>query len=177
MQLRVDNWRWADVPFFIRAGKNMPETVTEVRIVFKHPPKLGFQADHARRPGPNQMVLRIGPQPGARFALEAKAPDAMALRDVHLDMDLAHEGGEGPTPYEVLLFGAMHGDRTQFTREDTVEQTWRLLQPLIDAPPPVQVYEPGSWGPDAAKHLTARSGGWHDPWLPGDDTSAPGAPA
>ena len=166
MQLHIDNWRWADVPFYIRAGKNLPETVTEVRIVFKHPPKLGFQADHARRPGPNQFVLRIGPQPGARLALEAKAPDAMALRDVHLDMDLAHEGGAGPTPYEVLLFGALHGDRSQFTREDAVEQTWRLLQPLIDAPPPVQAYEPGTWGPDAASHLVAASGGWREPWLP-----------
>jgi glucose-6-phosphate 1-dehydrogenase len=166
MQLHIDNWRWADVPFYIRAGKTMPVTVTEVRIVFEHPPRLGFAADHQRRPGPNQLVLRIGPMPGARIQLEAKAPGEMALRDVHLDMDLASEGGEGPTPYEVLLYGAMHGDRTQFTREDAVEQTWRILQPLIDAPPPVQSYAQGSWGPDAASHLVARSGGWRDPWLP-----------
>ncbi|MET0420782.1 MAG: glucose-6-phosphate dehydrogenase [Acidimicrobiia bacterium] len=176
MQLQIDNWRWADVPFYIRAGKNLPSTVTEVRIVFKHPPRLGFQNEHAHRPGPNQMVLRIGPMPGARLALEAKAPDAMALQDVHLDMDLAHEGGEGPTPYEVLLYGAMHGDRTQFTREDAVEQTWRLLQPLIDAPPPAKIYTPGTWGPEESEHLVARSGGWHQPWLP-DQAASPGAPA
>jgi glucose-6-phosphate 1-dehydrogenase len=166
MQLHIDNWRWADVPFFIRAGKTMPVTVTEVRIVFEHPPKLGFAADHERRPGPNQLVLRIGPMPGARLQLEAKAPDAMALRDVHLDMDLASEGGEGPAPYEVLLYGAMHGDRSHFTREDAVEQTWRIMQPLIDTPPPVLPYAPGTWGPDAADQMVAHVGGWRDPWLP-----------
>jgi glucose-6-phosphate 1-dehydrogenase len=176
LQLQIDNWRWADVPFYIRAGKNMPVTVTEVRVVFKHPPRLGFAGQHVRRPGPNQMVLRIGPDPGARFQLEAKAPDALALRDVHLDMDLASEGGEGPTPYEVLLHGALHGDRTQFTREDVVEQTWRLLQPLVDGPPPVRPYDPGTWGPDAAKHLASKSGGWHKPWLPVGG-GEPGAPA
>src|SRR5262249_56626864 len=89
MRLQIDNWRWADVPFVIRAGKTMPATVTEVRIVFHHPPRLGFAGEHVKRPGPNQLVLRIGPMPGARMQLEAKAPDAMALRDVHLDMDLA----------------------------------------------------------------------------------------
>ena len=166
MPLHIDNWRWADVPFFIRAGKTMPVTVTEVRIVFKHPPRLGFAIDHAKRPGPNQLVLRIGPMPGARIQLEAKNPDAMNLRDVHLDMDLASEGGEGPTPYEVLLYGAMHGDRSHFARQDVVEETWRVVQPLIDAPPAVLPYAPGTWGPDAAKHLVARVGGWRDPWLP-----------
>jgi glucose-6-phosphate 1-dehydrogenase len=166
MQLHIDNWRWADVPFYIRAGKTMPVTVTEVRIVFKHPPRLGFAAHHTRRPDPNELVLRIGPDPGARLQLEAKAPDAPALTGVHLDMDLASEGGAGPTPYEVLLDGAMRGDRSHFTREDAVEETWRIMQPLIDAPPPAAVYQPGTWGPDGSNHLVARSGGWRDPWLP-----------
>jgi len=97
--------------------------------------------------------------------LEAKDPDAMALRDVHLDMNMASEGGEGPTPYEVLLYGAMHGDRSHFARQDVVEETWRVVQPLIDRPPAVIPYAPGTWGPDAAADLTAREGGWHDPWL------------
>jgi len=166
MPLHIDNWRWADVPFFIRAGKTMPVTVTEVRIVFKHPPRLGFANEHARRPGPNQLVLRIGPMPGSRLMLEAKDPDAMALRDVHLDMDMASEGGEGPTPYEVLLYGAMHGDRSHFARQDVVEETWRVVQPLIDNPPAVLPYAQGTWGPDAAGRLTAHAGGWREPWLP-----------
>ena len=177
MQLQIDNWRWADVPFYIRAGKNMPVTVTEVRVVFKHPPRLGFAGQHVRRPGPNQMVLRIGPDPGARLQLEAKAPNALALREVHLDMDLASEGGEGPTPYEVLLYGALHGDRTQFTRQDVVEQTWRVLQPLIDAPPPVEPYDPGTWGPQEATHLASKAGGWHKPWLPAAGAGGGGMPA
>jgi glucose-6-phosphate 1-dehydrogenase len=166
MRLQIDNWRWADVPFVIRAGKTMPATVTEVRILFHHPPRLGFAGEHTERPGPNQLVLRIGPMAGARLMLEAKAPEAMALREVHLDMDLASEGGEGPTPYEVLLHGAMHGDRSHFARQDVVEQTWRIVQPLIDAPPPVIPYAQGTWGPDEAKHLASHGGGWREPWLP-----------
>lgn len=165
LRLQIDNWRWADVPFFIRAGKTMPETVTEVRVIFHHPPRLGFagqQVEH--RPGPNEMILRISPRAGACIKLEAKAPDALALRDVHLDMDLADQGGEGPTPYEVLLSGAMRGDRTQFTRQDAVEQTWRIMQPLIDAPSPVIPYAQGTWGPKEADHLVRGFAGWREPW-------------
>ena len=75
MRLEIDNWRWAGVPFFIRAGKSLPETVTEVRVVFKHPPRLGFAARRMKRPEPNNLVLRIGPMPGARIRLQAKAVD------------------------------------------------------------------------------------------------------
>ena len=81
-------------------------------------------------------------------------------------MTFAAEGGEGPTPYEVLLHAAMVGDATHFTREDAVEETWRVLQPLLDAPPPVEVYAQGSWGPKAADQLAHSVGGWHNPWLP-----------
>jgi glucose-6-phosphate 1-dehydrogenase len=166
MRLGVDNWRWAGVPFFIRAGKSMPSTVTEVRIVFKHPPRLGFVQAHRRRPRANALILRIGPEPGARIELQAKHPDAPRLRDIHLDMNFAAEGGAGPTPYEELLHAAMLGDRSHFIRQDAVEETWRIVQPLLDSPPPVEIYEPGSWGPDPASHLAAHHGGWHDPWLP-----------
>ncbi len=81
-------------------------------------------------------------------------------------MDFAEEGGEGPTPYEQLLHGAMHGDRSHFIREDAVEETWRIVQPLIDEPPPVDGYKPGSWGPASAEKMLAHRGGWHEPWLP-----------
>jgi glucose-6-phosphate 1-dehydrogenase len=80
-------------------------------------------------------------------------------------MEFAQEGGEGPTPYEVLLHAAMVGQSTRFTRQDGVEETWRIMQPLLDSPPPVHRYSPGSWGPAAADELTAQSGGWHQPWL------------
>jgi glucose-6-phosphate 1-dehydrogenase len=166
LRLEIDNWRWSGVPFVIRAGKCLPATVTEVRVVFSTTPWLGFVPRHAPRPEPNQLVLRIGPKPGARLHMQAKEADGEGLRSVHLDMEFASMGGEGPTPYEVLLEAAMHGDRTHFARQDAVEETWRVVQPLIDAPPPVEVYEPGTWGPASADELIRSRGGWHEPWLP-----------
>jgi glucose-6-phosphate 1-dehydrogenase len=166
MRLEIDNWRWSGVPFFIRAGKAFPVTVTEVRVVFNTTPWLGFVPRDAPRPEPNQLVLRIGPRPGARLRMQAKEPDGPGLRPVQLDMEFASMGGEGPTPYEVLLNAAMRGDASLFTRQDAVEETWRVVQPLIDAPPPVEVYEPGTWGPAASDDLVRDYGGWRNPWLP-----------
>ena len=166
MRLEIDNWRWSGVPIYIRAGKALPTTVTEVRIVFKHPPRLGFRARQAPRPTPNMLVLRIGPVPGARLRLQARRADAETLRDIHLDMDFASQGGAGATPYEDLLHAAIVGDRSHFAREDAIEETWRIVQPLLEAPPPVETYAPGSWGPDAAARLPHGDGGWHEPWLP-----------
>ena len=166
MRLEIDNWRWSGVPFFIRAGKCLPVTVTEVRVFFDRPPRLGFAPRRARRPEPNQIVLRIGPEPGARFRLLAKAAEDDGVRPVQFDMTFASMGGEGPTPYEVLLHDAIVGDSSSFARQDVLEETWRVVQPLIDAPPPVHGYEKGSWGPDAADEMVKGFGGWHDPWLP-----------
>jgi len=165
LRLEIDNWRWAGVPFLIRAGKALPATVTEARLVFKAAPRLGLMSRHAPRPDANQLVLRIGPTPGARLALQAKQADGSGLRSVDLDMTFASMGGEGPTAYEVLLHAAMIGDATHFAREDAVEETWRVVQPLLDAPPRVEVYAPGSWGPQQASRLVEHLGGWHDPWL------------
>ena len=166
MRLEIDNWRWSGVPFFIRAGKSLPVTVTEVRVVFNTTPWLGFVPRDAPRPEPNQLVLRIGPKPGARMRMQAKDAEKAALRPVQLDMEFASIGGEGPTPYEVLLEAAMKGESSHFARQDAVEETWRVVQPLIDAPPPVEVYEPGTWGPASADDLVREYGGWRDPWLP-----------
>ena len=166
MRLEIDNWRWSGVPFFIRAGKALPVTVTEVRVVFKTTPWLGFVPKDAPRPEANQLVLRIGPKPGARLRMQAKDAEKLALRSVQLDMEFASMGGEGPTPYEVLLEAAMHGNPSSFARQDAVEETWRVVQPLLDSPPPVEVYEPGTWGPASAEELTRDYGGWRSPWLP-----------
>ena len=166
MRLEIDNWRWSGVPFFIRAGKALPATVTEVRVVFNTTPWLGFVPKDAPRPEPNQLVLRIGPKPGARLRMQAKDAERAALRPVQLDMEFAEFGGEGPTPYEVLLAAAMRGDSSLFARQDAVDETWRVVQPLIDLPPPAEVYEPGTWGPGSADDLTRDFGGWRSPWLP-----------
>jgi glucose-6-phosphate 1-dehydrogenase len=166
MRFEIDNWRWSGVPFFVRAGKAMPVTVTEVRVVFNTTPWLGFVPKSAPRPEPNQLVLRISPKPGARLRMQAKAADGPELRSVQLDMEFEEYGGEGPIAYEVLLKAAMDGDSSHFARQDALEETWRVVQPLIDSPPPVEAYEKGTWGPRAADGLVAGYGGWRDPWLP-----------
>jgi glucose-6-phosphate 1-dehydrogenase len=165
LRLDIDNWRWSGVPFFIRTGKRLPVTQTEVRLVFKHAPRLGFAAlDNGLEP--NQLVIKLDPSTGARIVLDARRADASAAAPILFDVEFAEMGGEGPTPYEVLLHAALVGDTSRFTRQDGVEQTWRIMQPLLDAPPPVHLYEPGSWGPtEAADKLLAGHGRWHDPWV------------
>lgn len=165
LRLEVDTWRWRGVPFFIRAGKELPERVTEVRIVFHHPPAVGHHPEVVAGADPNQLVLRIDPDPGARLRLQAKAAQGAGLRSIHLDMEFAAEGGAGPTPYEELLGAAMRGDRAAFTRWDAVEASWRIVQPLLDNPPPAIAYPRGSWGPAAAHDLVRGAGSWHAPWL------------
>jgi glucose-6-phosphate 1-dehydrogenase len=161
LRLDIENWRWSGVPFFIRTGKRLPVTQTELRLVFKHPPRLGFAAFDDIEP--NQLVVKLDPSTGVRLELEAHRADGPGA--IHLEMEFAAEGGEGATPYEVLLHAALAGHSTRFTRQDGVEETWRVMQPLLDAPPPVQPYAPGSWGPEAANDLLAGHGRWHGPWI------------
>jgi len=164
MRLDIENWRWSGVPFFIRTGKRLPLTQTELRLVFKRPPPLGFglMGPHAEA---NQLVVKLDPSTGIRLILDARRTDISAVGRIDLDMEFAEEGGEGATPYEVLLHAALVGDSTRFTRQDGVEETWRVMQPLLDAPPPVHAYQPGTWGPSEADGLTAEYGGWHSPWV------------
>jgi glucose-6-phosphate 1-dehydrogenase len=164
LRLEIDNWRWSGVPIFIRAGKRLPATQTELRYVFKHPPQLGFHALD-RRPDPNQIVFRLDPSVAIRVILDARRADAAQAAPIVFDALFSEMGGEGATPYEVLLHAAMVGDSMRFTRQDGVEETWRIMQPLLDSPPPVHVYEPGSWGPEAADELVAGHGRWRDPWI------------
>ncbi len=164
LRLEIENWRWAGVPFFIRTGKRLRATETELRLVFKHPPKLGFHL-RSRRPEPNQLVVRLDPTTGIKIVVDAHRADVGGASEIDLNMEFAREGGEGPTPYEVLLHAAMVGDSTRFTRQDGVEETWRIMQPLLDDPPPVHTYEPGSWGPAVADQLVAGHGRWRDPWI------------
>ena len=164
LRLDIESWRWAGVPFFIRTGKRLPITQTELRLVFKHPPKLGFGLLD-RRPEENQLVVRLDPTTGIRLTVEAHRADLEGSAPVNLDVEFAQEGGEGPTPYEVLLDAAMRGDSTRFTRQDGVEETWRVFQPLLDSPPPVHPYAQGSWGPTEADGLVEGFGRWHEPWV------------
>jgi len=165
LRLEIENWRWSGVPFFIRTGKRFPVTQTELRLVFKDSPRLGFGL-RGPETAPDQLVIRLDPSTGVRLVLNAQRADALLPGSIDLDMEFATEGGEGPTPYEVLLHAAMEGRSVRFTRQDTVEEQWRVMQPLIDHPPAVQPYAPGTWGPDAADGLVAGHGGWRGPWIP-----------
>jgi glucose-6-phosphate 1-dehydrogenase len=165
LRLDIDNWRWAGVPWFIRTGKKMPVTQTELRAVFRHPPRLGFMEHGHRRPVPDQLVIKLDPSTGTQLILDAHRADASGPQEITLDMEFAQEGGEAPTPYEVLLLDAMRGDSTRFTRQDSIEETWRIFEPLLGAPPPVHPYAPGSWGPSAGDALVAGFGAWHGPWI------------
>jgi len=164
LRLEIENWRWAGVPFFIRTGKKLKATETELRLVFKHPPKLSFHL-RSRHPEPNQLIVRLDPTTGIRLIVDAHRADIAGASAISLEMEFGEEGGEGPTPYEVLLHAAMIGDSTRFTRQDGVEEQWRIMQPLIDSPPPVHSYVPGSWGPPEADALVAGHGHWHEPWV------------
>ena len=174
LRLEVDSWRWAGVPFFIRAGKAMATKVTEVRLTFRRPPRLGFLGGvyHGE---PNQLVLRVDPQPGLRIGLTSKGSGQRAWQTVHLDMLFAQEHGQVLEPYERLLRAATAGDDHLFSREDGVEETWRVIQPLLDQSPPVREYPQGSWGPKDAADLVRGICEWHKPWLPGDPDSGQGS--
>ena len=167
VRLEIDTWRWSGVPFFIRSGKCLADKATEVRLVFKKPPRLACVSPRRRGPEPDQLVVRLDPSAGVMVILDALRADATHPAPIHLDLEFADQGGEPPTPYEVLLHAALSGDATPFTRQDAVEESWRIMQPLLDDPPPVEPYAKGSWGPPGAAHLIAGFGAWHDPWIPG----------
>ncbi len=164
LRLEVDNWRWAGVPFLIRTGKRLPVKDTEIRLVFKRPPALHFISTGSRKPQPCQIVVRIDPVTGIRFALDVFRADKQGASELELDLDFERAGLESPTAYEVLLHAAIEGDSSRFTRQDNIEQSWRILQPLLDYPPPVHPYAPGSWGPTEAKSIASGFGGWRAPW-------------
>ncbi len=173
LRLEIDNWRWAGVPFFIRTGKRMPIKQTEVRLVFRRPPQVAFLSSGSRPPEPSQIVIKIDPGTGVRMVLDAMRADRKHTSDIHLDMEFAQEGGEAATPYEVLLHAALIGDATAFTRQDSIEESWRVLAPVLESPPAVLPYPQGSWGPEAAEKLLSGHGGWRKPWI----VSTPGPTA
>jgi glucose-6-phosphate 1-dehydrogenase len=165
LRLAVDNWRWAGVPFFIRAGKALSSRVTEVRLIFRHPPHLAFLGKGAGTEA-NQVILRIDPDAGLRVVLTSKGGGSRISQPVHLDLSFEEEVGRPQEPYERLLDDAMCGDHRLFSREDSVEETWRIVQPLLDSPPAVLSYAQGTWGPKAASDLVRGHPAWQQPWLP-----------
>jgi glucose-6-phosphate 1-dehydrogenase len=167
LKIFVDNWRWADVPFYLRTGKRLPRRVTEIAIEFKKVPHLMFQSvPGAERfdVSPNVLSIRIQPDEGIALRFAAKVPGATTqLRTVRMDFLYGASFGEaGPDAYERLLLDAMLGDLTLFARWDEVEEAWTLMQPILDGwangISPVVPYEAGTWGPEEADELLERDG-------------------
>ena len=165
MQFEIDNWRWAGVPFYIRTGKHMSHRNTEIAISFKQAPYAAFQDTPVNTLRPNWLVLRIAPDEGISLQFEVKRPGpAMDLAAVKMDFRYDDWFPKEPNVgYETLLYDVMTGDQTLFMRADMVEQTWRIVQPVLDAwaedrSAELPVYPAGSAGPGEADALLMREG-------------------
>jgi glucose-6-phosphate 1-dehydrogenase len=163
LRLEIENWRWAGVPILVRAGKGLPVTATEIVIRLQRVPELQWGGHRLYSPGYDDIVLRIGRHAGVSIFLRAKTPGKAVSQPVSLDLDFADELGEPPQPYERLLSDALRGDATLFPRWSVIEETWRIVQPLLDDPPPVERYEPRTWGPSSCHALAGAFGGWREP--------------
>ncbi|MCC6991362.1 MAG: glucose-6-phosphate dehydrogenase, partial [Acidobacteria bacterium] len=160
IRLHIDSWRWAGVPFYIRAGKHLPVTTTEVLVELKRPPVTLFEDCEGARP--NHFRFRLSPQVVLSLGARAKTPgDKMRGEDV--DLISFHEQNGEMAPYERLLGDAMRGDQTLFAREDSVQEAWRVVEPVLGPCTPLQEYARGSWGPAAADRLLASGTSWHNP--------------
>jgi len=155
--LHVDNWRWAGVPFYMRTGKNLKETVLEVIVEFKQPPRMLFAETQAG--SPNVLRFRLGKNDGVDIELMAKAPgDKLETLPVQLNVEFSAALGDRQEAYERLLRAAMAGDHMRFARIDSVLETWRILEPIIHGEVPVYPYFKGTWGPEKVDELMPQ--GW-----------------
>jgi len=170
LRLFIDSWRWAGVPFYIRTGKHLPVTATEVLIEFKQPPQMFFAAADAP-PHPNHLLFRLKPGEQVSLGMQInEAGEQLSSRAIDLTYEYSqeHEGQRQPA-YARLFQEALDGEQRLFARADGVEAAWRIVDPVLTEHPPVDAYEQGTWGPSAADALIAGDGGWHDPAGGGDD--------
>jgi glucose-6-phosphate 1-dehydrogenase len=159
-RLDFNSPRWGGVPFFLRAGKAMKKTVTEMTIEFQKPPAPLWLDDRSAHTD-NMIRIEVKPDNFAAITWNQKRPgDDMIAEPVTIAPPPGMRGDAGPEPYELLLHEAMLGDPTLFAREDSIEESWRIVEPVLTQHAPVQPYRVGSWGPKAASTLVARNGGW-----------------
>jgi len=158
VRLQIASWRWAGVPFYIRAGKCLPVTTTEVLVELKRPP-IALFPDCAAAP-PNHFRFRLSPHVVLSLGARAKLPGEMRGEDVELIA--CHDQRDEMAPYERLLSDAMRGDQMLFAREDSVDEAWRVVEPVLGNATPLYQYESGTWGPAEADRLLT-NGGWFNP--------------
>ncbi|HLQ78062.1 MAG TPA: glucose-6-phosphate dehydrogenase, partial [Terriglobia bacterium] len=160
LRLHIETWRWAGVPFYIRAGKRLPVTATEVMVELKHPPQEVF--DDVRNGHPNYFRFRLSPDVFISAGARVKTPgESMSGENIEL---IAHQHeGDSMMPYERLLGDAIRGDASLFARYDSVEEAWRVVDPILGNCTEVLEYEPNTWGPSASNGIIAEGGHWHNP--------------
>ena len=165
LQLAIDNWRWAGVPFFLRTGKRLPKRASEISVQLKEVPAILFNADPARRLDPNVLSIRIQPDEGFALGISSKVPGPRVnVYPVQMDFHYgATFGGTSPEAYERLLLDVMAGDATLFMRRDAVEAAWRFVMPILDRwraedQDPLASYAAGEWGPAEADRMIAATG-------------------
>jgi glucose-6-phosphate 1-dehydrogenase len=161
LRLEIDSWRWKGVPFYIRAGKCMPQTSTGVFARFRRPPSLVKAANLA----PNHLRFRISPDMELAIGANVMSHSQEMSAETAEMMAARHPQSGDVLDYELVLGDAMKGDRSIFAREDYVEEAWRIVDPILEAGTPVYTYEPGSWGPAEAEALAPPDGGWFAPVL------------
>jgi len=160
LRLYIESWRWAGVPIFIRAGKMLPVTATEIMVHFKRPPRETF--DEMVPVNAGHVRMRISPDVSIAMGVRVKLPgERMVGEDV--EMILTEHTPNLRPPYQRLLGDAMRGVGELFGRDDIVDAQWRIVDPVLDDTTPIYPYEPGSWGPDEAQALIGRDGPWHNP--------------
>ncbi len=163
-RLEIDSWRWAGVPWYVRVGKALAQTATEAVVEFQSPPRLLFDEAGGPEPGRNLVRLRLGKRDGVTFTVQAKTPGPhLDSQAVDISVDFAAALGERREAYERLLEDAIAGSQRRFARQDVVEQTWRIVQPILDFPSPVHPYFRGSWGPAEADRLLHPGDHWFVP--------------
>jgi glucose-6-phosphate 1-dehydrogenase len=160
VKLGIDTWRWAGVPFYIRAGKCLPVTATEVVVEFRRPPLEVFGELVGTRP--NHLRLVLGPDMRIALGLRVKVPGEQMIGE-DAELVATDRQGEDRPVYERLLGDALAGDDQLFAREDTVEAEWQVVEPILGDVTPLYAYEPGSWGPEEADQLNIADGGWSEP--------------
>jgi glucose-6-phosphate 1-dehydrogenase len=162
LRLEIDSWRWAGVPFFVRAGKHLAATALEAVVELHAPPRLLFSPDGCQ-PRPNFLRFRLGADDGVTVCVQAKEPgERLVSHPVELEVDFERVFGARQQAYQRLLGDALEGNPARFARQDGVEHAWRVIQPLLDQPGPVHSYRRGSWGPAEADAVAGGHGGWHD---------------
>jgi glucose-6-phosphate 1-dehydrogenase len=162
MELHVDSWRWADVPFYIRAGKCLPGTATEVLVSLRHPPQKVFSGVELEAGPPNHFRFRLGPEVEIALGARVNKPGVPGASE-SIELFVTKDRRELQEPYDRLLDDAMDGDPILFARQDEVETAWKIVDPILEKPTPLYEYEPGSWGPAQSDELLAARGGWHEP--------------